>query len=210
MSVSGADLVTSVRELLGDTDRGKMTPASSWYTPESIIRALSNARLFTYAQLVSRYRTARTAHASSIELYLQSPRITISRLIKVTTAANGAAAGVDVPSDFYLLECGLLSGGTTYVPAVDTFIGERMKSSAMLMVYAKGGKFFGPAADAVYWAYPTEVIDESGVPLTEFPDVFYHTIKYLAAANLLEQEAAVSPRYEFFIREYARRATYLR
>lgn len=200
--------MSSVRELLGSDPRGRMT-ASSWYSDESIARALTNARLFTYSQLVARYQQARSAHGSSIELYLQSPRITISPMLKTATGANDVDAGVAVPSDFYLLECGQLSGGM-YVPAVEPFTGERMRETTMAMIFARGGKFYGKAATAVYWAYPTQTISNSPILLTEFSDTFYNTIKYLAAANLLEQEAAGSPRYEFFIREYARRTTYLR
>lgn len=208
--MSGAEIIDTMRELLGDTDRGRLTPAFGYYKDSSILAAVTSARMFTYCQLVQKFKQQRRVPSTSIDLYSNTARIAIGRMLRTAPAASGATIGVDAPDDFYVLECGQLSTGK-YVPAFDVFSGERMRNTMMQTIYARGGRFYGAAATAVYWASPSEVLDSSPTQLTEFSDAFYDAIKYLAVANLLQQEQASSlPRYNFYLKEYARRVMYLR
>lgn len=78
-------------------------------------------------------------------------------------------------------------------------------------IFVRGGRYYGSAAVAIYWAYPSEPISTAGVAFTELPDSFYRAIKYLAAANLMSQEIYDNQdRHDFFMKEYSRRIASLR
>lgn len=206
---TGAELIASVRELLHDALRGKLV-ATYHYPTASIANALMSASKFTYCELVMKYKATRHMPSADLDFYRLSPRMTIGRLIQLTAAASGSTSGANVPPDYYRLECGLMLDDT-YVPAYDVFSGERMRDRSPRTIFARGGKFFGIADIAVYWAFPTEPIADSSTLLVEFPATYYNAIKYLACANLLAQEQQSNmPRYTFFLHEYARRVQSLR
>lgn len=167
--MSSSELVTLLRVLLHDTDAGFST-INPVFQDEEIIGALNT----------SRDELVKLAIGSP-----QPPQVTLRQIIRTATGTTGSA----VPADFYKLICGQMADGR-YVPAQSIRVAEAMADTPAEQIYAKAGKFLGTADIAVYWAIPSQSVDPnvSFGQLVEFPEGFYHAVKYHAAMSLLTKE----------------------
>lgn len=170
--MTGADLIYQTRLLLHDTGAG-FSADNPFYTTPEIIDSLTNAR----TELV------RLLSGSP-----SPPYVTLAQMTKTVLATTGGA----VPTDFYKLICGFNVSTLTYMPAVSIRLGEATKNVPIGQVYVKARTFqgFNDLLDdfALYWAFPSQAIADTGVTLSEFGDEFYYAVKYQAAMNLLAKE----------------------
>ncbi len=194
--MTGAELVGQMRFLLGDTERRSSTAARR-YGDASLLQSLNNAQLEALKLLIARAREER-----------KRPSVTISRLLAEAPATSGGSS-VEVPIDFFQLECGYTAAGM-YTPPSTLPIGRQRQQMSFEQIYVGNGFFQGTADTAVYWKLP-KVIENSDVTLTEFPDAFYQTIKCAAVRDVLVQDGkGVAKRYLFFHQRYLQRAMTLR
>lgn len=179
------ELIALTRTLLHDTSAGFSTD-NPLYSTQAIIDALTTSR-DDLVRLVAESQNP--------------PWVTVSNITKTATATSGT----NVPSGFYELIIGYMTDGT-YVPAQSIKIAEAMKDTPVEQIYAKAGKFFGTADNALYWGMPVQAITNTAVALTEFTDSFYHAVKYQAAsALLLKEQADAKDRFAYFQKELQRK-----
>lgn len=174
-------LIDRTRSLLSDTNRNTAT-ASVRFTDATLQSYLDEAIGDTLSAV----------QESKISILL-------NRLI----ATCAATAGTSVPTDFWRSIAGIDANGD-YVPMVDVVTGVMFEDSGIgSRMYVKLNKFWGSAVTAYYFKRPQKVM-ANDVKLTEFPDGFYHTAKYLAASNALLRENVGSERWKAYMTEYQR------
>lgn len=193
MAITGATMHASIRTLLRADARGRATDARPVDAAE-ISAALQRARLDTFKLLVDR-RTPWIAP------------ITCSRFCNQVVATDA----LDVPVDMYDLECGMDSAGK-YLADEALLAEAAFGGTSLRYIAVRERKFRGAAAaNALVWKVPTAAIADSGTTLTDFPDAFYHTIKYAAMRDLVKKDYGESDwRYKFFDDTYKRRLASLR
>lgn len=196
--MTGAELISGVRFLLGDSERRSST-SSRRYGDPSIARTINNCQTETLKLLIIRARE---------EERRKRPSITISRMSKEAPAKDGID-DARVPTDYMQLECGYTNAGV-YCPAQTLPLGRHHMNFSFEHIYCDGNYFHGSADVAVYWSLPSE-IKNSDVPLTEFSDAFYNTVKLGACRDILVQDGrGVAKRYLFFHQRYSQRLMSLR
>lgn len=140
------------------------------YPDADVVSALDAARMETYKSLITRATPA---------------YITCTRMIVTAAKGNGDAA----PTDMYLCICGYKNDGT-YVPYSPLAKGEPYADLGDEQVYVSGRVIYGTMQNIEYWKTPSDSLAPNGNTFTEFPDAFYHAVKYAAVRNLLIKEEA--------------------
>lgn len=192
--MNGLDLIDSIATLLGESSR-RLSTDSRFYSQESILAQINIAVKDTAKRLIQAEQRA---------------RVTIRKLSTQTTIPLGfGTVGVDVPNDFWFLECGVRGG--KYVPAKTIARGERqVYFTNHDLIYTKSGKIFGNAEVVRYWKVPDQ-IQASNATINQFPDAFYEAVMFAASRDLVTQEDAdVLERWKLFDTEFTTSASSLR
>lgn len=173
-----SDLVTLLRTLVHDTGAG--------FSPAFVDGDLSQPEYwFTDEEIIDNLQTARDELIHLLAQAPTPPYVILAKMTKICAASEGTA----VPDDFWKLICGY-RGNNIYVPAVTIRLGEAQVNIDVDQVYVKSGVFHGTATFALYWAMPSQAITNTATFLNEFPDAFYHCVKYQAALGLIGKEQA--------------------
>lgn len=178
-------MLRNAREYLHDTGRGFATD-NRYFEDDAILVALNDAKRRVVKALLLR---------PGPNPRIPNPAyITLCRLLKTCDGTTNTP----VPDDFWKLEGGLATD-QSYIPRVNLSIGKGLVGTGHDLIFVKGGVFFGTAATALYWAYPTEKITTAKQMLTEFPDGLYDTVELLAVRDLLAQEQSDNAdRWKYF------------
>lgn len=186
MPITADEYHVQLRSLLHDTGEG-YSNAETFYNEDEVVRISLECRKKVLQACVE-----------------EGKHLTVNLMIKYATATTGA----NVPSDFWRVIVGTKATSRLWVNSEPMHIAEALVAQGADLIYVKAGKFYGTAANAYYWAFPTSEMQPSINQFADFPDSFYHCVMTLTSYELVFKESSdVAPRLsalrELFAKQFA-------